>query len=501
MSEGTLAARESAVPTSLLRARSDGHLCKLAARGSEAAFTAIYERHYQALYRYCRTILGNEHDALDALQATMTSAFEALTGETREIALKPWLFRIAHNESISLVRKRRPEADLDSAAEVAAPEADPETRMRAQQLFADLDLLTDQQRASLVMREFTGLEFAEIGEALQTSAQGAKQSVYEARMALLDLERGRDMSCEEICGRISADDRRRRQSRVVRSHLKTCAGCRDFAAQLDSRREAFAAIAPPLATPVALSLLHGIIGGGGGGGGGAVIGGGGAAVGLGSGLAIKAAAVAIVAIGVGGVAIEATQSLGDPDRSRASEAAGGVAPAKAEDGVTTQISPTSIGRVRVDARRAAAASAGAKTSPDGGHRNGEAGSGSSNQPSAQATGGGNGHQASAGHGTPAGNAPAPAASDVASSGAPGNSEYAPGHGTTPPGQGGTPPGQVGTPPGQAQTPPGQIPTTPGPTQIPPGQVQTPPGQVQIPPGQVQVPPGQVQTPPENGPKP
>ena len=314
MGEGTLTLSKSPARSPLMRTRSDAQLTKLASRGSRAAFTTIYERHHQALYRYCRTILGNDHDALDALQSTMASAYEALAGETRDIALKPWLFRIAHNEAISLVRKRRPESDLDSAAAVAAPELDPETRMRAQRLFTDLELLTERQRASLVMRELSGLEFSDIGEALDTTAQGAKQSVYEARMALVDLERGREMSCDEICGRISADDRRRRHSRVVRSHLKTCKSCSDFAGQLDSRRETLAAIAPPLAAPVALGLLHGILGGGGGGGG-IAAGGGGAALGFGGGIAVKAATVAIVAAGAGGIAIEASKSN---DRSPAS---------------------------------------------------------------------------------------------------------------------------------------------------------------------------------------
>jgi RNA polymerase sigma factor (sigma-70 family) len=91
----------------------DERLARLAARGSEAAFAAIFERHHQALHRYCHSIVGNGHDASDALQSTMLKAYRALTGETREINLKPWLYRIAHNESISLLRERRSDSELD----------------------------------------------------------------------------------------------------------------------------------------------------------------------------------------------------------------------------------------------------------------------------------------------------------------------------------------------------------------------------------------------------
>src|SRR3954449_12122723 len=83
-----------------------------AARGD---FAAVYERHHQALYRYCRSILRHEQDAQDALQNTMARAISALQDERREIELRPWLFRIAHNEAISILRRRRATAELDDA--------------------------------------------------------------------------------------------------------------------------------------------------------------------------------------------------------------------------------------------------------------------------------------------------------------------------------------------------------------------------------------------------
>ena len=61
-----------------LRVRSEGVLRSKAARGDSAAFAAVYERHHQALYRYCRSILRHEEDAQDALQNTFTRAFAAL---------------------------------------------------------------------------------------------------------------------------------------------------------------------------------------------------------------------------------------------------------------------------------------------------------------------------------------------------------------------------------------------------------------------------------------
>src|SRR4051795_3361353 len=95
-----------------LRLRREGTLRSRAARGDAAAFSAVYERHHQALYRYCRSILHHEEDAQDALQSTMTRAFAALQHEERDFELRPWLFRIAHNEAISILRRRRTTGEL-----------------------------------------------------------------------------------------------------------------------------------------------------------------------------------------------------------------------------------------------------------------------------------------------------------------------------------------------------------------------------------------------------
>ena len=64
----------------------DARLARRAAGGDERAFAAIYRRHHQELYRYCRAILRDPDDAQDALQATMVKALRALPGEPRTIA-------------------------------------------------------------------------------------------------------------------------------------------------------------------------------------------------------------------------------------------------------------------------------------------------------------------------------------------------------------------------------------------------------------------------------
>jgi DNA-directed RNA polymerase specialized sigma24 family protein len=105
--------RQHGIGSALPRLLGDERLARLAGAGDERAFAAIYRRYGQELHHYCCAILGDAEDAADALQNTMVSALRALPGEAREIALKPWLYRVAHNESVSLRRRRRAEVELE----------------------------------------------------------------------------------------------------------------------------------------------------------------------------------------------------------------------------------------------------------------------------------------------------------------------------------------------------------------------------------------------------
>ncbi len=285
---------------------SDDRLARRAVEGDERAFAAIFTRYQQDLYRFCLAIVGSPQDAQDALQNTMVKVLRALPGEKREIELRPWLYRIAHNESIELLRRRRPAEELDPElmAGRGGLAEDAESRERLRQLLADLEQLPDRQRGALVMRELSGLGYAEIGAALDTSPAVARQTLYEARLSLRQMDEGREMSCDDVTRVLSDADGRVTRRRDVRAHLRACPDCRRFREEMVGRREDLGVLAP-LPALAAAGLLQGVLGGAGAsGGGGAGLAGGaaaGAAKSLGAGAAIKsAAAVAVVAaVGVG----------------------------------------------------------------------------------------------------------------------------------------------------------------------------------------------------------
>ncbi|MDX6587552.1 MAG: hypothetical protein QOI31_2025 [Solirubrobacterales bacterium] len=290
---------------SMLR-QSDARLARRATSGDEAAFAAIFERYGEDLYRYCRAILGDPTDAQDALQNTMTRILRALPGEQRMINLRPWLYRVARNESLTLIREREQTVELTDERSPLVPAADisAEHREAVWTLVADLASLPETQRSALVLHEMSGLSHDEVSEALQRSPRASRQAIYEARLALQDLKEGRAMDCDEVRAVISDGDGRVVRGRKIRSHLRDCQRCSDFALGIRQRRTLLGWLAPPLPAATASGLIASALGGGSGAGG-AIGAGAGAAGVLGGSSVLKSIGIvgAGLAIGVGGAGV------------------------------------------------------------------------------------------------------------------------------------------------------------------------------------------------------
>src|ERR1700729_3204090 len=147
-----------AIGASFLRLLPDEQLVTHFRDGSEDAFRAIHDRYRARLFAYTRQMLnGTGQDPEDAVQDIFTRAYFNLRTNRRELALRAWLYRIAHNRCIDELRKPRPitvEA-VDELGEAAG--ADPvdavERREVLRRLIADVQRLPEQQRSALLMRE------------------------------------------------------------------------------------------------------------------------------------------------------------------------------------------------------------------------------------------------------------------------------------------------------------------------------------------------------------
>jgi RNA polymerase sigma factor (sigma-70 family) len=98
----------------LLALASDDTLVEQIRRGNEAAFSVAFERHVAGLLGFCRHMVGSREEAEDVVQHAFAAAFRDLAGPSeRELALKPWLYAIARNRCLSVLRSRPEQAVLD----------------------------------------------------------------------------------------------------------------------------------------------------------------------------------------------------------------------------------------------------------------------------------------------------------------------------------------------------------------------------------------------------
>jgi len=212
----------------LLARFSDERLVKEVRRGNEAAFEAIYDRHHAGLLAFSRHMLRSQEDAEDVLQHTFVAAFRKLREGERATQLKPWLYTIARNRSLDVLRSRRPEEDKEPDQATASASEEVEQRTELKELLADVHNVPDRQRSALVLATVGGLSYLEIAEVLECEANQVKSLVFEARSALIKERAARETPCVEVREGIATADRRGLRSGLIRRHVRRCEGCAEF---------------------------------------------------------------------------------------------------------------------------------------------------------------------------------------------------------------------------------------------------------------------------------
>src|SRR5215218_6958806 len=244
--------------TPLLRLRSDEQLVALFRAGSDEAFGILHDRYRQRLFAYIRQMLSqhSRQDAEDVLQDVFVRAFGALRHDQREINVKAWLYRVAHNRCVDHLRRPRPAASEIfemSRKPLLDPVDEAQRRDDLKRLVADVARLPEQQRSALLMREMDGLSYADLAAALDVTVPAVKSLLVRARVGLVEAQESRDADCAEIRrDLLSAYDRGVKASGHARRHMRECEGCRDYRHALRGVRRSFAALTPVGAGPAAL---------------------------------------------------------------------------------------------------------------------------------------------------------------------------------------------------------------------------------------------------------
>jgi RNA polymerase sigma factor (sigma-70 family) len=413
----------------LRRVAGDDKLVTLVRAGRADAFEAIYDRYHRQILSFCRHMLGSREEAEDAVQHTFMAAYTDLRRSDKRVQLRPWLYTIARNHCMSLLRARREQAPLDDAEpSVDGLAATVQRREDLRDLLRDLARLPDEQRAALVLAELGALSHDEIAEVVGCPKGKVKALVFQARSSLGARREAREIPCQEIQEQLATLKGGSLRRTALRRHLDDCPGCRAFQAEVKRQRAAMAVLLP-VAPTVALKsgVLSAVALKAGGAGG---LGGAGLAAGAGAGAG--GAATATGGGGLGALLAQAGVVKLVVAGAVAAAGVGGtvVAVDKIESARTTKSSPT----VHPSGQDASGVRAPFGATPSGVT---PTRAGGEHAPGRQSGGVANGKNAKGAHGR--------------SGTAPGKAGTSPGKAGTAPGKAGTTPGKSGTAPGQAKT--------------------------------------------------
>lgn len=167
----------------IFRAVEDADLISRARRGDVEAFNLLVSRWDKRVFNYLWRLSGNREDAMDLAQEVFLKAYQSLRKLEDPSRFAPWLYRIAHNEAYSLLRKRRPEM-VSEAPELGTQPAYPMELTVA--VSTALERLSPEQREAVVLKIYQGLKFEEMAEALDCPVSTVKSRLYAALEQLRD---------------------------------------------------------------------------------------------------------------------------------------------------------------------------------------------------------------------------------------------------------------------------------------------------------------------------
>jgi RNA polymerase sigma-70 factor (ECF subfamily) len=173
---------------------SDRAFVTQARSGDADAFRTLVDRHSRALFRLAFRMTGNQQDAEDVVQESLMRAYRQLASFDDRASFGTWLYRIATNCSLDLVRARKRRNERFSPAEAddtedqvaALPGAEPSPERMAlssevrERVAQAMDELSDVERAAFVLRHYEGMHIEEVSRVLECHPGAAKHSVFRA---------------------------------------------------------------------------------------------------------------------------------------------------------------------------------------------------------------------------------------------------------------------------------------------------------------------------------
>jgi RNA polymerase sigma factor (sigma-70 family) len=190
-------------------------------------FEELFGRHRDALASYCRTLVDDEDDVNDVLQNVAVSVLLAFRRGVQPPKERLWLYRIVHQEALTLYRRRALAGPAEQELPVVAdgPERTALVNERLAETLQDVNALRDRPRQVLVMHELWGLSREEIAAELDLSPEAVSHNLSQARARVRADRAAREIPCDSVRAILSGADGRRRRTAGIRAHLRGCQAC------------------------------------------------------------------------------------------------------------------------------------------------------------------------------------------------------------------------------------------------------------------------------------
>jgi len=155
-------------------------------RGDRQAMSQLVSQYQQPVFNAAYRILGNLDDAADATQTVFLKVFEHLSEYDQKFKFFSWVYRIAINESLNQIKKRRSQEPLDDGqvSPWQGPAEELDTKRLREHIQDALMSLSDDYRTVVVLKHITGCSYQQIGEILQIPEKTVKSRLYSARQLL-----------------------------------------------------------------------------------------------------------------------------------------------------------------------------------------------------------------------------------------------------------------------------------------------------------------------------
>ncbi len=164
-------------------------LVRRAQQQDQEAFAQLYEDNFDKIYRYIVLRIGNKTEAEDMTQQVFLNALKSISSfKWKGFPFSTWLFRIAHNQVVDFLRKkkRRATAPLDEslASQDINPELATERSLNIEQLLVATERLTAAQREVISLRFAGELPIAQVAKVMGKSEGAVKALQHSAIVAL-----------------------------------------------------------------------------------------------------------------------------------------------------------------------------------------------------------------------------------------------------------------------------------------------------------------------------